>query len=107
MLRALLVGMILLGAFASPASAASPIPAASSVISADEHAIRDARKAYNSAPVSRDATGIAKYWQRDNSGSIWANGVLTIGRDNFVARYAKTFANRDFIWGFERQIESM
>ena len=99
MIKALLVGILLSGIVASPAHSASSISAAKSVVSADEQAIRDARKAYNAALASRDSAAIVKYWQRDNCESIWANGVLTVGRDNIVARYTKAFDNREFIWG--------
>jgi hypothetical protein len=29
----------------------------------------------------------------------WASGKLTVGRDNIVARYAKTFKDGDFLFG--------
>ena len=99
MIKALLVGIVLSGIVASSAQAASSISAARAVVSADAKAILDARKGYNAALASRDSAAIAKYWQRDKCESIWANGVLTVGRDNIVARYAKAFDNRDFIWG--------
>lgn len=64
----------------------------------DEAQIRTARATYNKALASRDAETISRYWLSDSQ-SVWADGKLTIGHDNIVARYAKTFNDGVFLFG--------
>lgn len=42
--------------------------------------------------------GVSRYWLPD-SHSVWANGELTVGHDNIVARYAKAFKDGVFLSG--------
>ena len=81
---------------ANPPGTAVP---ATGLINTDEAAIRTARSAYNNALASRDAEVISRYWLPDSQ-SVWASGKLTVGHDNIVARYAKTFKDGDFLFGF-------
>ena len=59
---------------------------------------RDAIPFYNKALASRGAEAISRYWLLDSQ-SVWANGRLTVGHDNIVARYGKTFKDGDFLFG--------
>jgi hypothetical protein len=67
-------------------------------IHSDQAEIRTARATYNKALASRDVEAISRYWLLDSQ-SVWANGRLTVGHDNIVARYAKTFKDGDFLFG--------
>jgi ketosteroid isomerase-like protein len=67
-------------------------------IHSDQAEIRTARATYNKALASRDAEAISRYWLLDSQ-SVWANGRFTVGHDNIVARYAKTFKDGDFLFG--------
>jgi ketosteroid isomerase-like protein len=80
---------------ANPPAPAVPAPGMSNP---DEAEIRTARATYNNALASRDAEAISRYWLLDSQ-SVWANGKLTVGHDNIVARYAKTFKDGDFLFG--------
>jgi hypothetical protein len=73
-----------------------PTPAVS--IHSDQTEIRTVRATYNKALASRDAEAISRYWLLDSQ-SVWANGRLTVGHDNIVARYRKTFKDGDFLFG--------
>jgi ketosteroid isomerase-like protein len=78
-----------------------PEPAAlpPGIINSDEAEIREARAPYNNALASRNSDVISRYWLPDSQ-SVWASGKLTLGHDNIVARYAKTFNDADFLFGF-------
>jgi ketosteroid isomerase-like protein len=80
---------------ANPPAPAIPAPGMRNPYEAE---IRSARATYNNALASRDAKAISKYWLLDSQ-SVWASGKLTVGRDNIVARYAKTFKDGDFLFG--------
>ena len=41
---------------------------------------------------------ISRYWLLDSQ-SVWADGILTVGRDNIVARYEKRFKDSNFLFG--------
>ena len=76
----------------------APVGPVQGTINSDEAAIRAARTDYNNALASRDTDVISRYWLPD-SHSVWANGELTVGHDNIVARYAKTFKDGVFLSG--------
>lgn len=80
---------------ANPPAPAAP---ASGMINPDEAEIRTARAAYNNALATRNAEVISRYWLLDSE-SVWADGKLTVGRDNIIARYAKTFKDGDYLFG--------
>lgn len=80
---------------ANPPASAVPAPGMSNP---DEAEIRTARAAYNNALASRDVEVISRYWLLDSQ-SVWADGKLTVGHDNIVARYAKTLKDGDFLFG--------
>jgi ketosteroid isomerase-like protein len=98
MIKTLLLVILLPIVAASVANSATPIAPSNTVFSLDEAAIRAARKEYNAALVFRDPAVIAKYWLQDAQ-SVWANGELTVGRDNIIRRYAKTFHDGEFVSG--------
>ena len=96
MIKTLLLGTLFL--IATTAKSATPSAPTDGVTRPVEAAIRAAREEYNAALVSKDTSIISKYWRQDSQ-SVWADGDLTAGHDNIIARYAKTFQGGRFLWG--------
>lgn len=98
MWKALILTALVLLCGISLADQPAPVGPVRRMINPDEAAIRAARTDYNNALTSRDTAVISRYWLPD-SHSVWANGELTVGHDNIVARYAKTFKDGVFVSG--------